>query len=316
MTCQHPGHQSLSHDDPNAQWDKFKEKARALAAFYSTHQNAKIRRWGERIDQCADTLMFEYTRRNGRWVKRLRQARLCRVRTCPVCQWRRSRKIAMELTNKLAAVRKEMPNLQATLLTLTVRSCKLEDLRETCQAMMKGWSKLTRRKLFSGIVGWVRSFEVTPGKRNIPDEAHPHIHVLLLHERSISRDDQLYARGLADVMGLDYIPVCDARAVKDLDSAIPEIAKYMVKQGRAKLPWLAEVALAVDKVRAIGCGGTLLTITEDNFETEDSAEEVELPGLPVGHRIPEWCNCVLIAYKWDFAAYKRCSFNFWNEPPP
>ena len=317
ITCQQPGAQSLQADDPKAKWAAKKKRAASLANAFAKRPEKRVRRWAERISGCANQLSFTYTKHNGGWRKELREARLCRVRTCPICHWRRSLKLAADLQIRVAAVREEYPDIQASLLTFTVRNCTKRQVRETVKAMLAAWNKVNQRKRFKGaVLGWVRALEVTPGKRGRKDDAHPHLHVLVFHEKDISHDNNVWADEWADALGLDYQPICHATPVNSLESAVSEVSKYLVKQADAPDEWVADMALQLDGIRAMGSGGILRTITGDELETTDADPDTLLPDPPVGERIPPWCTCVVIGYRWDGKTYRRNAYTFWSAPPP
>lgn len=336
ITCQQPagklmvgGDESTRHyslplaglggilaDDPKTKWQEKKRKTAELSACFLKKSDKKLRGWGLRMSECASRLSFAYEKKSGGgWKRRLDHARLCRVRTCPICQWRRSLRLGEDLARKIRAIRKDNPDIKATLLTFTVRNCPIEQLRETAQAMLRAWSKQTRRKSLRHCVGWVRALEVTPGKRG-KAEAHPHIHALVLHTVPISHNDLFYSQEWKEVMGLDYVPVCDATEVRDFDGAIAEVAKYMVKQASADEDWIADIALQLDGIRAFGSGGILRTVTGERLDLDDEADGVELPALPEGVSIPPWCTVVLVGYRWRAGFYQRDSYTLWAGQPP
>lgn len=80
------GHYSAK-DKP---WDVHRAQAADVQQIY---QNAdEFERYAERIDQCSGVLRFGMSPHpdTGEVLLRLREAHFCRVRHCPVCQWRRS----------------------------------------------------------------------------------------------------------------------------------------------------------------------------------------------------------------------------------
>lgn len=80
---------------------------------------------------------------------------------------------------QLPRIEQEHPKARWILLTLTVPNCPVNELRATLQAMNKGWQRLSQRKAFKPVLGWIRATEVTQEKKR-PDYAHPHFHCLLL----------------------------------------------------------------------------------------------------------------------------------------
>ncbi|MGZ7278142.1 protein rep, partial [Streptococcus pyogenes] len=66
---------------------------------------------------------------------RLRSAEFCRVRHCPVCQWRRSLMWQARFYQALPRIVADYPDSRWMFLTLTVRNCDIADLAETLTAM-------------------------------------------------------------------------------------------------------------------------------------------------------------------------------------
>lgn len=107
------------------------------------------------------------------------------------------------------------PELRYVLLTLTVRNCRVLELRQTIKAMNDAWQRMTQRKFWPA-VGFVRSLEVTRAKDGL---AHPHFHCLLAvppgyftGRKYISTAK--WAELWQEALRADYTPICDARAIK------------------------------------------------------------------------------------------------------
>lgn len=69
-------------------WDLHRSEADQVRDLYQEGGNV---RYGERIEACAKWLAFALVATDeGEREFRLQSAHFCRVRHCPVCQWRRS----------------------------------------------------------------------------------------------------------------------------------------------------------------------------------------------------------------------------------
>lgn len=301
---------SLERDTGSSRWDEAKRSAEVTAWLYRGHDSAKVRRWGERISACGRSLVYLWEKSPEGWSRRLKSARLCRVRTCPICQWRRSLRLQTDIQSRLDVISKNFPKLRPVMLTLTVRNCVLGDLRETVREMLHAWSKLTRRVSFRGVHGWIRSVEVTPGKRG-PGFAHPHIHALLLvdetwGEKQLERD--LWVEEWAAVSRIDYKPIVDIRPVTS-PAGIIEVLKYCVKTADyAHDPqWLPSVAMSLDRLRVFAAGG-LIRVAEPDIEDEEErrGEFVEKPPVVPGVRVIK--SNLTIVYLWNSQRrrYLRC----------
>ena len=92
----------------------------------------------------------------------LKQAFFCRVRFCPVCQWRRSLLWRAVMFQKLEEIKTQYPTHRWVFLTLTVRNCDLVDLRDTLKDMNASWKRMSETVAFkNGIAGFIRTTEVT-----------------------------------------------------------------------------------------------------------------------------------------------------------
>ena len=242
-------------------WDKHRENSDKVAIYYRGIE--EFNKYAERIDFCSQLLDFRLVIEEQEYRLKLDMARFCRVRHCPICQYRRSCMWKAKAYKILPSVIEAYPKYRWLFLTLTVCNCGITELRNTLQLMNKSWQRLIRRKKFPAI-GWIRSTEVTRGKDG---SAHPHFHCLLLVKPSyfsgkvyVKQKDwiQLWKSSLR----VDYNPVVDIRAVKrdsSLNELIPEILKYSVKESDlvADREWFLELTRQMYKIRTIATGGVL-----------------------------------------------------------
>lgn len=248
-----------------------------------------------RMAECSSYLDFAEMLKDpelGEIAYKLVKARFCRVRYCPICQWRRSLFWHARFYKALPGIIAQHPTDRFIFLTLTVRNCAITDLRETLQAMNQAWRRLVMRKEFSSVKGWVRTTEVTRGEDDsaMPNSAHPHFHVLLMVPASYFSGQNYikqatWARVWQESTRLDYEPRVDVRAVKnkkarpDDETGLPrdgiaETLKYSVKPSdmTASPEWMLELTEQTHKLRFIATGG----LFKDIFKAEDkiTAEEM------------------------------------------
>ena len=155
-----------------------------------------------------------------------------------MCSWRRSLKIFGQVSRVMDHV-EENYNYKYIFLTLTVKNCYGEDLRDTLDLMTHSFSKLSRRKAFKDAInGYFRSLEVTYNKKD--NTYHPHFHLILAVNKSYFTDTKIYLsqKDWTDLwkqsLQIDYTPIVDVRRIKTNDDktygkAISEVAKYTVK---------------------------------------------------------------------------------------
>ncbi len=285
-------YESLAERSPqDAPWDLHRASADGVAGLYG--QAEEFERLAARMGECSGWLKFgQHVDTDGVIGLKLRKANFCRVRNCPVCQWRRS------LMWK-ARFYQAMPTLTAdtkarwVFLTLTVRNCEVKDLRATLQAMSKAWHRLIKRKEFGQVLGWVRTTEVT---RGADGSAHPHFHVLAMVSPSYFGKHYLtreaWALAWKGSMKIDYLPVVDVKAVRDkrtgkaatnadpdtLRGAVAETLKYAVKASdmQADEQWFFELTRQIHRLRFIASGGLM----KDLFKEEESGDDLLLADDP------------------------------------
>jgi len=305
--------QFLSDVSPNDKpWDRNKAFSDNVSQVLKGSEKESHQKQGKRINECSQNLEFGWVLvRNGTGeVKlRLKYAQFCRVRHCPICQWRRSLMWVSRFFDAFPRIYAAYPEMRYIMLTLTVKNCSISELRSTVTQMNTAWKRLSQRKDFPAL-GFVRSFEVTWGKDG---SAHPHFHILLAVPPSyfsrnyLSKDK--WAALWQDAMRLDYKPVCDVRIVKEklkkeklveglplsetesttpepmkaLMSAITETIKYTTKPADMvkEKAWLLEMVDQMRNVRAVALGGIFKqflkeTETEQDLITPSEADIAEV----------------------------------------
>ncbi len=242
-------------------WDNHRGNGDYAADHY---RDSEFEKYAIRIDCCAQLLDFKLTPdvNLGELKLKLSSARFCRVRHCPVCQWRRSLMWKAKAYGVLPLVTKDYPNHRWLFLTLTVKNCEITELREELVWMNEAWRRLIQLKRFPGI-GWIKSMEVTKGKDSL---AHPHFHCLLLVESGYFGRDYIKQGEWSEMwqrcLRVDYQPILNIKAVKkgtDPKQLIPEILKYCVKESDliADKEWFLELTRQLHKMRAVSVGGVL-----------------------------------------------------------
>ena len=241
-------------------WDKHRAFADRVEGFYA---GSDFHRYSQRIHDCSELLKFGLILGDDEALKlKLRTAKFCRLRHCPVCQWRRSLMWKAKAYKVLPKIVATFPEHRWLFLTLTLKNTPIIELKETLKAMNKGFQRLSQLKSFPA-VGWLRSTEVTKGRDG---NAHPHFHCLLLVPRSYFGRNYIKQSEWVSMwrksMRLDYDPVMDVRSVKEGSKPmelVPELLKYCVKESDlvADREWFLELTRQMHKMRAIATGGVL-----------------------------------------------------------
>ena len=122
----------------------------------------RFSKYADRINGCSGILKFGVNPDQGKLV--LKQAYFCRVRHCPVCQWRRSLLWRAVMFQQLPKIQELYPTHRWVFLTLTVKNPPVTELRDTLKHMNDSWQRLIQTKRFkSGVAGFLRTTEVTRG---------------------------------------------------------------------------------------------------------------------------------------------------------
>lgn len=272
-------------------WDQHRSQADQIATIFL---NAADSRWfsrlGERVELCSQVLVFGWSAEkadSGVLTLKLRKGTyFCRVRHCPVCQWRRSLMWMARFLQAAPGVLSQYPNARFIFLTLTRKNVPITELRGALREMSSAWGRLIKRKEFTGVLGWIRAVEVT---RAEDGRAHPHYHVLVMVSADYFCRPEKYVTQAAwtaiwrNSLRLDYDPIVHVTAVKSraahcdgvpsrgLMSAARETLKYAVKPAdmAAHPAWLLELTRQLHKLRFIASGGVLKDVLREDDETND-----------------------------------------------
>ncbi len=265
----------------DAPWDTHRAQADAVQGIYA--RAVEFEALASRMAICAGRLRFAWQADDDGVIGlKLRQAQFCRVRHCPVCQWRRSLMWLARFYSALPEIQQQYPKSRWVMLNLSVRNCQITELRSTIAEMNRGWQALIKRKEFRVVQGWIRTTEVT--RNNKPGRwygtAHPHFHCLLLvpsryfsgrEYLSFTRWQELWR----SVLNLDYLPDIEVHAVTErrggVSGAAPEVLKYTTKPADliADDEWLLEYTRQVHKLRFIATGGVLKDALREHEESND-----------------------------------------------
>lgn len=265
----------VSHRDDV--WDIHRNHTADVTDIYAGTQ---YQRYSDRMNACSSYLEFGIDTEKGIKLKR---SFFCHVRNCPVCQWRKSLYWKARAYQSFDELQKQYSTYRWLFLTLTVQNCHITDLRGTLQNMRIAWKKLTKRKEFRNVVGWIRTTEVTRDKKCPTTHAHPHYHVILMVKPAyFTRGNYLslmdWVRVWQECLKVSYSPNVDIRIVRsktastqDLRSAIAETLKYAVKASDMigdgtpqSRQWFLEYTKQVYKMRFVATGGLLKDVLKDD----------------------------------------------------
>ena len=300
----------------DAPWDVHRSEAQRVEQIYA--DSSAFIRYAERMHECSELLLFADIPdpETGELAFRLREAHFCRVRHCPVCQWRRSLMWYARFQKALPEILGRYPSARWAFLTLTVRNCDITELRATISSMNAAWTRLTHRAEFRNVLGWIRTTEVTKGRDG---SAHPHFHCMLMLSPSYFARGYItqarWAELWKECLRADYMPIVDVRVVRPkkasrealeaaktpletsteaIADAAREVLKYAVKPADMfdDPEWFLELTRQVRHLRFIASGGALKDALREDEETE---EDLILADDPA--EIPD--DGTRVAFSWN-----------------
>lgn len=198
-------------------------------------------RKSERTGKCADILEF-LIKENGE--RKLYRAWFCKDRLCPLCNWRRAMKFAVQIGQILQVMQERGITGRPIFLTLTMKNVKGEDIGKSFSDYAQSFNRLMKYKVVKDwCIGAIRASEVTYNCKN--DTYNTHIHCLLWMKTSYFKRAGVYLSQAEwtelwkKAARLDYTPVVNVKAVKPkqptekdptgLFSAVLEVSKYPIK---------------------------------------------------------------------------------------
>ena len=305
-------------------WKLHKQENLQLVKIYKTAREKNINLITDSrlfdLEHCADTLLFA---ENAEGKKKLKSANFCRLRLCPMCQWRRSLKMfgqVQTITDKILERDKSTRFLFAT---FTVKNVDAENL-ETCINILnnKFLYLVSRNKTFApakklkqNLLGYLKAVEVT---YNTKDKTyHPHLHVIFAVKSTFFKNSSNYMTKKEWIelwqkaLNVDYKPQTDIRAIKtNTGKAIAEVAKYPVKTAPIlSLPddeaveVLKTLTLSLNKKRFVSYGGIFKTVKQElklaDIETDKDLVNTDIEQQERFNAV----TAVLFRYNFKFGCY-------------
>lgn len=237
-SCSHEVLKDTDSRGKERDW-KGKKKRSLLMADHHAEVEELVKK-AERMYDCGNYLVFKM--KDSRL--KLYQAYFCKARLCPMCNWRRSLKIAFQ-NKKIIQTVNEREKVQWVFLTLTVRNIEGDKLKNTMDQMTKAWNRFAGYAKFKrSVKGYFRALEVTRDidktiteKRykkaskyydsmgiSVGDENfnygtyHPHFHVLLAVPTNYFTKNYIKQAEWTSMwqraMKLDYTPIVHVAKVK------------------------------------------------------------------------------------------------------
>ena len=184
----------------------------------------------KRLEDCGSIIGFN---EHGE----MSSANFCKDKLCPICQWRKSRRVFGEIMQIQKIVENNISDF--ALLTLTLKNTN--SLSEGICDIMKGFYNFSNNRTFKKVSeGYIRTVEIT--YNNKLNNWHPHIHLVVALKENYYSENFIKTEKWSDIWGrsarLDYAPIVDMRAIGQSlqmrEKAVAEVAKYAIKPFQTK----------------------------------------------------------------------------------
>lgn len=230
--------------------------------------------------------------------KKLYKTYFCRVRLCPMCQWRRSLKLFSQVSKITDYINNQNNQVRYLFITLTQKNCSGSELVQEINKINKSFSLLvdkTKRvqpatKFKKMLLGYIKSTEVTYNPKT--KTYHPHLHCIFAVQGEYFNKANYINKNTwraiwADLLKIDYLPQVNVQAIKPArqQKAVAELAKYPAKVSSIlNLPQAQAVQVIMDlttlcyKRRFVAFGG-IFKKTKALLKLQDiEAENADLVG--------------------------------------
>ncbi len=268
--------QDFSTTGKERPWKLHKRENLRLVEIYKMTKEKKLNLISDSrlfdLEHCADTLLFM---QNAEGKKKLKSANFCRLRLCPMCQWRRSLKMFGQVKKITDKILESDKSIRFIFGTFTIRNCDAKDLEACIDNLNKKFRYLV-----------ASSLTFAPAKK---------------------LKQNLWQQAL----GVDYKPQTDIRAIKSgTAKAVAEVAKYPVKTAPIlkldddeAVEVLKTLTMSLNKKRFVAYGGIFKTVKQElkfqDVETDKDLVNVDIEQQERFNAV----TAVLFKYNFKFGCY-------------
>jgi len=293
-----------------------KKQQNEVINLYSSFSLKKV----EQLENCATFLEFGLYTNEEEYKKKLERSNFCKDRFCPMCNWRRSRKLGIQNYKVLKQIEQDK-KVRYIFTTFTIKNCKVEDLKETIQHMNKSFKRMVQTKRFkNSVIGFIKTLEV-PFQKNDSSMVHPHFHCLFVVPTSYFKStSNLYIKQTEwkemwkKSLRIDYEPSVDVRIIKSnkksndpIAGVVAETIKYPLKSISLKnvLPEHFKIMVKQIKgLRLISYGG-IIKEYRDKLFNNDKEEDLIFTNTK---ELETWIRIGILYYRLDNGNYVLNSF--------
>lgn len=280
-----------------------RNQAPVIASAYALSNDEGMQKKVPKLLECGTFVSGDIVQEAGgdKHLK-ITHANFCKVRLCPMCQWRRGAKNQAQMIQVLDHLnRKHDHQIRYVFITLTVPNPSADMLRLTIDRMQQGWHTMVHdfRKLRKSMRGFYRALEITHNPRT--GTYHPHFHAVVAvdadyftnPDKYISHDELLDAWRYA--MADDRITQVDIRAykgasLKQIMKGVQESCKYICKPAGLLDPSdmdrtavvVETVHLAIQRRRLLAYGGIIAEARRELGLTSVEGKDADLNDASTG----------------------------------
>ena len=263
------------------------------------------------IKDCSSYLEFLETTDGN---KKLINARFCRVRLCPMCTWRRSKKIFAQVSKIIQEINKDKER-EYIFLTLTCKNVQATELKQQIKDLLQAFKRMFdgNARIKKICLGYFRGLEITRNNKN--GTYHPHIHCIICVNKSyFTSRDYIKQKEWADIwkyyLKLDYVPKVHIEKANKNYKSIAELSKYTVKSKDILLDTeektdqnVMTIHNALHRVRLVGMGGVFKEWHKKlNLDDADS-EKADLINTDID-KDDQITTDIILKYNWH-VGYKN-----------
>lgn len=272
------------------------------------------------LEHCGDALTFL---QNAEGKKKLKSANFCRLRLCPMCQWRRSLKMFSQVKKITDKILENDKSTRFIFGTFTIKNTDAENLEACINTLNKKFKYLVdqkktfapAKKLKQNLLGYLKAVEVTYNSKD--KTYHPHLHVIFAVKSTFFKNSSNYMTKKEWIelwqkaLNVDYKPQTDIRAIKSgTAKAVAEVAKYPVKTAPIlkldddeAVEVLKTLTMSLNKKRFVAYGGIFKTVKQElklaDVETDKDLVNTDIEQQERFNAV----TAVLFKYNFKFGCY-------------
>uniref|UniRef100_UPI000CF03AD9 protein rep n=1 Tax=Helicobacter felis TaxID=214 RepID=UPI000CF03AD9 len=244
------------------------EKLDLAARYYALENLTKAERCGD----CGRFLAFDpyRHRQEGVIIRVLAWGIFCKVRWCPMCAWRKARKLIGELLSVFQQIEQDH-KVAYVFLTLTTRNAPLSELRALSAHLSKSWHRLINTKAWrKSVWGYIRAIEFLGDKTPI-GQCHPHYHSVLVVPRSYFGTNSYITQAQwvdmwQKALRSDFKPIVDIRGIRPKPNPTSQnLTPLRLKEGHISNPALFSALR--ECVKYIAKSAKIAKLDTDQFAT-------------------------------------------------